>query len=173
MTGVSFPRDRTYVAGIALPQAVGFAGAFFTKEVVRGKWYTSLKKAPFNPPNWLFPVAWTTLYLMMGIASVLVYQTGNGVSLLNRRALILYLVQLAINGCWSTIFFKWRMPGFSVLWILLLDATLTATTLEFLAVNPTSGYLMLPYLAWCLFATLLNYSVWILNYDSKKAKARA
>lgn len=157
---------RAFGAGIALPNLVGIAGAGATKDVVKSEWYTSLKRPPFQPPSWVFPVAWTTLYGLMGTASVLVVRSGGGLfTPVNKTALALYGTQLAINGCWSTIFFKWRMLGPSVAWILLLDAAVIATNHSFLQLNRTAGYLFLPYTGWCMFATLLSYSIWLLNYD--------
>lgn len=149
-----------------MPEVVGLSSARFTKDVVRGEWYKALKQPPFQPPAWVFPVAWTTMYGLMGAASYLIVRSGGGLFTPgNRTALALYATQLAINGCWSTIFFKWRMLGPSVAWILLLDAAVIATNHSFLSVDRTAGVLMLPYTGWCLFATLLNYSVWLLNYD--------
>jgi len=73
-----------------------------------------------------------------------------------------------LNGGWSPIFFKWQKVGWAFMWILLLDAAVAATSWKFMQVNRTAGYLFLPYMGWCMFATLLNYSIWLLNYDSDK-----
>lgn len=163
-------KHRLYAGGIILPNAVGAASAGFTREAVNSDWYKTLKKAPFNPPKWIFPIAWTSLYSMMGAASVMVYKSAQANGALTadgKTALLLYAGQLAINGCWSPIFFKYKQNGAAVLWILLLDAAVAATTKKFLEVDQTAGYLIVPYMGWCMFATLLSYSIWLLNYDNK------
>ena len=157
-----------FAGGIILPNAVGFLGARSTRHVVQGDWYKTLKKAPFNPPSWVFPIAWTSLYASMGTASVLVYRSAGGSLTPDvTSALLWYGAQLAINGAWSPIFFNYRKLGLAFLWILVLDAAVAVTTYKFSIVSPAAGYLFYPYMGWCMFATLLSYSIWLLNYDNE------
>ena len=82
-----------------IPNAVGFIAASFTRKEVTSKWYRTLNKSPLNPPNWVFPVAWTSLYILMGIASYLVYYTGQGWNKSTALPLILYFAQLGKKPC--------------------------------------------------------------------------
>jgi benzodiazapine receptor len=113
------------------------------------EWYDDLDKAPWNPPGWVFGPAWTVLYALMAIAAWLVARTG-----LEQRtvqvALVLYGVQLALNLAWSLLFFGARAPGW---------ALVTVTAVAFWRIDTTAGWLLVPYLAWIVFAATLN--VWI------------
>lgn len=141
-----------------------------TRQAVVGKWYTSLKKPPFNPPNWVFPVVWTLMYALMGIASVLIVKQGGGFfTKENRLALTLYLIQLALNIAWNPLFFLTQRIALAGVWLVSLDIVIGVTIWKFFALDRTAGWLMVPYFAWCLFATLLNYSIWLLNYDVSDA----
>ena len=114
------------------------------------------------------------MYTLMGVASVLIYKSGDrsdswyGFNSTNKVPLALYASQLILNALWTLIFFQFQQPFLAFIEIVVLDALVIATTISFWSVNLTAGWLMLPYLAWSLFATLLNYSVWLLNYDASK-----
>jgi tryptophan-rich sensory protein len=105
---------------------------------------------------------WTLLYIMMGIAAFLIWRRGlttEGV----RLALAAFVTQLALNGLWSILFFGMQAPGWALVEIILLWLAITATILLFWRVAPAAGMLLLPYLAWVSFATVLNASLWWLN----------
>ena len=107
------------------------------------------------------------MYTLMGIASVLVLRSGGGFfTHRNWVSLLLYVVQLAMNGVWNPLFFLTQKIGLALIWIILIDIAVSLATVAFFTVNVTAGSLMVPYFAWCLFATLLNYSIWLLNRDS-------
>ena len=132
-----------------------------------GKWYTSLKQPPFNPPNWVFPVVWALVYTLMGIASVKIYKAGGGFfTRVNSIALGMYLAQLALNVIWNPAFFLSESTEVGLSLILTIDVMVILTTWKFFEVDRTAGYLMIPYVTWSLFATLLSYSIWLLNLDS-------
>lgn len=122
------------------------------------EWYDDLDKAPWNPPGWVFGPAWTVLYALMAIAAWLVARTG-----LEQRtvqvALVLYGVQLALNLAWSLLFFGARAPGWALVDIVALVVLVTVTTVAFWRIDTTAGWLLVPYLAWIVFAATLN--VWI------------
>lgn len=125
-------------------------------------WYPALAKPPFTPPAWVFAPAWTLLYLMMGVAAYLVWREGlsrPGA----RRALAVFLVQLALNGFWSIVFFGLRLPGLAFAEITLLWATIGLTALLFYRQSVAAGLLILPYWGWVTFAAVLNFSIWRLN----------
>ena len=98
---------------------------------------------------------------------VLKSNTGPGLNHGVKCALICYVTQLAINACWSTIFFKWHYLGGALLWSILLGTAVIVTNWKFFSVNKFAGYVFVPYTMWCMFATVLAYSIWLLNYDNK------
>ncbi len=126
-----------------------------------GDWYAGLRKPAWTPPNWLFGPVWSALYLMMAFAAWLVWRHGG----FERQALPLaaYLLQLALNGLWSWVFFGWQRPGLAFLEILLLWAAILGTAWRFARVSRPAAWLLAPYLAWVSFAAVLNFALWRLN----------
>jgi translocator protein len=135
----------------------GFAGSRFQP----GDWYDSLIKPSFNPPAWVFAPVWTALYVLMGVAAWLVWKESGFAGA--RAALVLFLVQLVLNGLWSYLFFGLHSPFAAFLEIVVLWALILLTTVLFWRVRPLAGIMMLPYIAWVSFASVLNYSLWQLN----------
>lgn len=124
-------------------------------------WYPGLAKPPFNPPSWIFGPVWTLLYLMMALALALVLVSRKKKN--KNGAVALFAAQLVFNSLWSVVFFGLRLlwPAFAVivvLWFLIL-----ITALLFFRINRAASYLLLPYLAWVSFASVLNFSVATLN----------
>jgi tryptophan-rich sensory protein len=149
------------VVAVALPLLVGgLSGAVTARSVAT--WYPTLVKPSFNPPPWIFGPVWTVLYVAMGVAAFLVWRRGLAVDGV-RAALVLFLVQLALNGLWTLLFFGLRSPAWAFAEILVLWLLIGATTWAFWRVSPTAGALMLPYWAWVSFATVLNGAIWRLN----------
>lgn len=119
-----------------------------------------LKQPPLTPPAWLFPVAWSILYVTMAIAAYLVYMSGD----IDRQpALRLYLVQVVVNALWPLFFFRleWRM--FAFFWLLLLLALVVLTAVRFRPISKPAFWLLVPYLLWLLFAAYLNFGFYVLN----------
>lgn len=139
----------------------GFIGSVFTFESIP-TWYAGLKKPFFNPPNWLFGPVWTILYLMMAIAAYLVWQKGLTDGKV-QTGLELFAIQLVLNVCWSIIFFGLQAPLFAFVEIVALWLAIFLTIQKFSQVSATAGRLLLPYLAWVSFASILNLSVYLLN----------
>lgn len=125
------------------------------------EWYTQLRKPAWNPPNWLFGPVWTALYTLMAVAAWLVWRQGGFAT--QRRALSLFIVQLALNAAWTPLFFGLHWPGVAFAELLLLWTAISAATACFFKVSRTAGWLMLPYLAWVTFAAILNAALWRLN----------
>lgn len=148
------------VVGILIAEAVGALSAFLSGGF--GNLYTELEQPPLAPPGWVFPVAWTILYAMMGAASGLIWAVAGDMPQ-GKNALTLYAVQLTLNFSWSILFFRFQMLGLSVAVILLLTLMVIWTTVAFYRIKPVAGYLMIPYIAWLLFASYLNIGVWVLN----------
>lgn len=126
-----------------------------------GTWFAALEKPPWNPPNWVFGPVWTTLYVGMAVAAWLVWRRRGfaDVSL----PLFLFGVQLFLNSAWSVLFFGMRNPGIAFADILLLWLAIAATIVAFGRVSTLAAILLVPYLAWVSFATVLNWSIWWLN----------
>lgn len=149
------------VTSIALPNLVGGIGALFTISAV-SSWYVTLTKPFFSPPNWIFGPVWTTLYVMMGISLYLVWKQG----LENRHirsAFVLFIVHLFVNGAWSILFFGFQEPFLAFIDIIILLGMIMVLIFKFWPINKIASILLLPYLLWVSFATLLNYSIWQLN----------
>ena len=141
--------------------AAGFLGSIFTTPSIP-TWYASLTKPSFNPPNWLFAPAWTILFILMGISAFLVWHKGlkkKGV----KKALGFFLAQLIFNVLWSFLFFKFHSPFLALLDIIFLWFLILLTILKFFKINNTAGLLLIPYLLWVSFASILNYFVYKLN----------
>lgn len=124
-------------------------------------WYLTLNKPSINPPNWIFGPVWTTLYAMMGIAAWLVWRRGSWLQ--TRAALGLFFVQLALNVAWSGLFFGLRRPDIAFWEILLLWSAIAITAAAFWRHSTVASLLLLPYLVWVSFASLLNFWLWRLN----------
>lgn len=123
--------------------------------------YTSFIKPPLSPPQWLFGVVWPVLYLLMGIAVYLIYQTPQTPE--RKKAITLYWIQLLVNFIWPIVFFRFEWYWVSVAVIILLDVLVLITTVWFYKIKKEAGYLMIPYLVWILFATYLNIGIAVLN----------
>lgn len=146
---------------VALPLAVGFLAGRVTAPAVES-WYPELERPGFTPPSWVFAPVWTFLYVAMGVAAWLVWRRGLGAPGV-RVALAVFLVQLALNGLWSLLFFGLRSPLAGLVDIAALWAVLAACTALFFRRSAVAGWLMVPYLGWVTYAGTLNASIWALN----------
>ncbi|EFW91764.1 integral membrane protein [Haladaptatus paucihalophilus DX253] len=142
---------------IVVCELAGIIPSFLTANDV-ATWYTTLQKPAFTPPSWVFGPVWTTLYLLMGIALYLVWRRGD-----NRFALAVFAVQLVLNAGWTLVFFGMRWPAGGLAVILALLAAIVATMVAFARIDRRATLLLVPYLCWVAFATLLNYELWRLN----------
>ena len=146
------------------PLIFGFASGLNSRKEI-DTWYNTLNQPSIKPPNWVFGPVWSTLYLAMGYASKLVYESN---SPLKNYALSVYGIQLLLNLAWTPLFFTHHKIGAGLVNILALDAAVVYTIKLFMEIDETSGYLLLPYLAWISFASLLNFEFWRLNKTNKK-----
>ncbi len=138
---------------ILLPVVLGFVVTQVIGET--DSFYKPLQKPPLAPPPIVFPIVWTVLYLLMGIASYLVRD--------NKTAMFAFYLQLAMNYAWVFLFFGFHLIGFSVFWLILLIIATIITTVLFWQDNKTAGILMLPYNIWLFIALYLNAGIAILN----------
>jgi translocator protein len=139
---------------VLLAFAASASGAFITP----GEWYASLNKPSFNPPGWVFGPVWTALYAMMGFSAWLVWRRGNA-----RRPLTLWLLQLALNAAWTPVFFGLHWMGVALVIIIAMWLAILATILAFWKRSRAAALLLVPYLLWVGFATVLNAALWHLN----------
>ena len=145
---------KSLIVFLLLVAAAAFAGATSAPDA----WFAALEKPSFNPPNWLFGPVWTMLYILMAVAAWRVYRK-RGFDL----ALGTWLAQLAVNAAWTPLFFGLHRIDLALLDILVLDVLVLATIVLFWRRDRVAAALMLPYLAWIAFATVLNASILKLN----------
>jgi translocator protein len=123
--------------------------------------YSQLAQPAWAPSPSLFGPVWTVLYALMAIAAWLVWRSGGFRT--NRIALSLFLAQLVLNALWSWLFFAWHFGGLALVDIVLLWVLIVATLTSFWRIRSLAGALLIPYLLWVSFASVLNYSLWHLN----------
>lgn len=145
---------------ILLPLAVGFLAGIATSGSV-DTWYVELEKPFFNPPNWVFMPVWTTLYILMGVSSILIYKSK--VSAARTISLDVYFLQLFLNFSWSFLFFGIKSPLFALIVIILLLIMIINMIWQFSRVNKLASLLQVPYSIWVSFATALNFAIWYIN----------
>jgi len=149
---------------VALPMLSGVCSGLATDS--KSIWYLSLRKPSFQPSPKVFPIVWPTLYACMGIASYRVWMKGGWNK--QKRALSLYLAQLALNLAWSPLFFGMHRADLSLINIAALWPTIAATIFEFKKADQPAALLMVPYLAWTTFAAILNASIVKLNPHTRQ-----
>lgn len=142
---------------VLVAEAAGLIGLLFMGSI--DNWYVTLQQPTFSPPSWLFVPVWTILYALMGIAAYLVWRQGEQ----GKSALHLYWTQLVANAVWTPLFFGLHSPAWALADIFLLLVLILATTVAFARVSRAAALLVLPYLAWVCFASVLNFAIWTLN----------
>lgn len=145
---------------VALCLGIGALGGMVVRSSI-DVWYAGLVKPSFTPPNAVFAPLWLVLYVMMGIAAWRVWRAADRDT--TRGPLTLFALQLALNLGWTVVFFGLHKIGSAVATIFVFDVAVIVTTLAFRPVDRLAGLLMLPYLAWVAFATVLNIAIWRLN----------
>ena len=125
--------------------------------------YENAVKPALSPPGWLFPIVWTTLFLLMGISAYLVYTDKTARKTDVSSALWIYGIQLAVNFFWPIIFFNLSAYLLASVWIAILLALIVIMTLKFYAIRKSAGLLQIPYIAWVSFATYLTFATFMLN----------
>ena len=150
---------------------LGFLSGRLANSGYGNRWFDALEKPALMPPGWLFGVAWTILYILMGLALAIVLHArgakGRG------PAIVLFLVQLVMNLAWSPLFFRAHQVGSALMLILALIVIVAITIWLFARIRRVAGLLLLPYLAWLAFASFLNYEIGRLNPDAETLVAPA
>ncbi|MFD0940771.1 TspO/MBR family protein [Pedobacter boryungensis] len=150
-----------FIICIIIPLIIGAIGGLLTFESTK-TWYVTLNKPSFNPPNSVFGPVWTTLYILMGIASYLVWRKRK-FSMGYSWAATIYVLQLLLNLMWSYLFFYEHKIGFALIEIGVLLLTIIVNAFIFYRIDKVAGWLFLPYILWVSFASYLTYSIFILN----------
>lgn len=145
---------------IAIPLIVGGVSALLTQNSMAV--FEMLEKPPLSPPAWVFPVAWTLLYVLMGISSYLILTADESREEIT-EAICLYAYQLLVNFLWSTFFFNFQWYFFSFLWLILLWVVVFLMIRKFYSISKMAAYLNIPYLLWLTYAGYLNLGIWWLN----------
>ncbi|HNV96981.1 MAG TPA: tryptophan-rich sensory protein [bacterium] len=148
-----------FIIAIIIPQMAGFLGSLYTTPNIK-TWYAFVNKPSFNPPNWIFGPVWTILFILMGVASYIIYKEKNKLRI---EALKIYTSQLILNTMWSIIFFGARNPLGAFILIIALWILIAYNMLYFYKIKKIAGYLFIPYLLWVSFAMVLNFAIYILN----------
>ena len=151
---------KALLGSLALSLGVGIVSALLTMGGMQQ--YQDMYQPPLAPPGWLFPVVWTVLFLLMGVASWLVYRANADV-VEKKQALRIYLLQLIVNFFWSILFFNFGLCMAAFVWLVLLWGLVLLTAVRFWRIAPTAGKLMIPYLLWVTFAGYLNLAICLLN----------
>ncbi|GFZ31668.1 tryptophan-rich sensory protein [Clostridium zeae] len=148
------------IISILITLGGGLIIGFITKDA--DKLYVNLNKPIFAPPGCVFPFVWSVLYILIGIAAYRIYELGKqGKN--TKNALVYYSIQLILNFLWPIIFFKLRLYGVAFIELVMLIIFIFITIIKFFKVDRVAGFLLLPYILWCLYACVLNLFVWIMN----------
>ena len=148
------------VASLLLPLGIGGIAGIFTTDAIPG-WYATLNQPSFNPPNWVFGPVWTTLYTILGISLFMIWKLDAGKE--RNQSILIFMVQLLLNFCWSFFFFYFKMIGVALADIFVLWVTIILMLVRFYKVKPLAAYINIPYLLWVTFATALNMAYFFLN----------
>lgn len=138
----------------------GAIGSLVTAHAIT-TWYVSLNKPFFNPPDWLFGPVWTLLYIMQAVALYMIWMSAKKGK--KQKAFLLFGIQVALNAGWSLLFFGLKMPSLALIEIVVLWVVIYLTIKEFYTFNKRAGRLMVPYLLWVSFASILNLFIVLLN----------
>lgn len=150
-------QHKKLTATIAVPLLTGAVSAYLNRTAILN--FGSVNQPPLSPPSWLFPVVWTILYVLMGIASYLtvISEKNSG------KAITVYALQLFFNFLWTFVFFGLRLYFTAFVLLAVLWVLITVTLVTFYKIRKAAGILLLPYLLWVTFAGYLNFAVFLLN----------
>jgi len=151
---------NNYLFWVLLSESVGFLSGWLSRNGI-GYFQNNVLKPPFSPPAILFPVVWTILFAFMGVGAARISAVQS--SKQRSCSLNLFILQLAVNFCWSIIFFNFQSYNLAFLWLLLLLGLVILMALHFYQTDKYAAFLQIPYLLWLGFAAYLNLGIWYLN----------
>ena len=152
----------TFILAIVVSFIPGIIGVFFTPHGASNVWYNALAKSVLTPAGWVFSVAWTILYILLGIALFLVIINDNK-RIKKSNAYWLFFGQMALNALWSIVFFGLHMPALALLILAFLIVESIYMARAFRPISRAAEYLVWPYIVWMCFATYLNATIMVLN----------
>lgn len=150
-----------FMINVLIPFIFAGLGGLITVKSVN-TWYTTIQKPSFNPPNWLFGPVWSTLFLLIGISSYLIWRKREQIAHFPRTVAI-YFIQLILNLGWSFLFFYSHLIGAALIEIIALLISIIVNAIVFYMIDKTAGLLFIPYFLWVSFAAFLTYNIFILN----------
>lgn len=151
---------KPYVFWILFTEAVGALSGWLTRDGAK-HYGEAIVQPPLSPPAIVFPIAWGILFALMGIGAARIYLSPPSAA--RSRSLLLFLVQLAFNFCWSLLFFNLQRFGLAFVWLMVLWGLILWMILSFRRTDPLAAWLQVPYFLWVTFAAYLNFGVWLLN----------
>jgi len=152
---------RWAVVTVPLILLLGFASSRIAPAGAQNRWYAALVRPGITPPDWVFPVAWSALYILMGLALAMIINARG--SRLRGLAIALFVLQLVLNLAWSPLFFGMHQVSSALFLLVAIFVAALATTLMFGRIRPAAAWLMVPYLVWLCFAGVLNWEIDRLN----------
>lgn len=145
---------------VLLPLLIGGISAAISSQGMAE--YRNMIKPPLSPPAWVFSVAWTVLYIMMGLASYFILTADT--ELRNKAmSLTFYMIQLVMNFMWSIIFFNWHNYMLAFIWLIIMWIVVICCAVRFFSISRVAAFLLIPYILWLTFAAYLNLSTYMLN----------
>ena len=148
---------KNLIISILIPNVLGFLGSLIGN-VQNG--FEGITKPSFTPPALVFPIAWTILYILMGVSTYIIYESN---SKEKSKSLIIYGIQLILNASWTFFFFNLNWFFFSFILVIIILILVIIMIYKFYNINKTAAYLQLPYVLWLIFAAILSYNVYLLN----------
>lgn len=160
---MSFLRWALFLVPLIL--LLGWLSGQWSGSGEENRWYSALIKPEMTPPGWAFPLVWTILYVLMGLALAMIFNARGASG--RPLAIFLFIVQLIANLIWSPLFFGMHQVGAALWLIVFIFVTAFATTIMFANIRKAAGWLMVPYLAWLVVAGILNWQIDRLNPDAE------
>ena len=161
---ISIKEIKNFIISVLIPLLVGYASSFLSQiisKVDTSTYYSQLIKPSFAPPSYVFPIAWSIIFVLMGISYYIINKNNDNQKI--KDALFYYYLQLALNFVWSILFFGLDLRFTSMVDIILLLGVVIIMMLKFYKIDKRASYLNILYVLWLLYAGVLNYFIWIIN----------
>lgn len=149
------------IGSILICEGAGALGTLFTASQIQSWYLGELIRPSFAPPNWLFGPVWTLLYALMGVALFFIWEMKDSQE--RKRALQVFFLQLSLNAIWTPVFFGLHALLAALVIIIAMWLSIIWTITLFYHEKKSAAYLLVPYLMWVSFASVLNGAIWILN----------
>lgn len=150
------------IIAVAVCLTVGYLSSIVTQSSIN-TWYPTIEKPSFNPPNWIFAPVWTLLFILMGISAGLIWDKVDSNKELVKKGLFFFVIQLAFNALWSYLFFALHNVLLASIEIVILLLMIFETYVIFKKIDKKASYMLIPYMLWVGFATILTVTIYFLN----------